>query len=784
MAPTGPALDHPAAPLLLQYAKTGCPADCGKDWTLDQLEAAITRGAHPSARDPVAAKALHEESLEQVEQGFARVVKWEDLKKNLPRKLKISPIAAIPHKSRAFRKIVDLSYALGDPLDVNTATPNAQAPLHAMDELGKVLPRLIWTLATAPRDKGPILMAKVDLKDGYWRMNVPEDDEHNFAYVLPQLNPNDPIWIVIPSALQMGWKLSPPYFCAASESARDVAETLLTQSVGSLQAHKDEKWMLGSLRLTELHDWTAKDLPPDETETAKDKLLRLLEVYVDDFIGLIQSDDPKELQHFARALLHGIHSVFPTPERSGHTGADPVSLKKLMAGDGLWETRKEILGWILDGVERTIELPPDKVEKIVGILNDARRQQRLPRKAFESLRGKLRHATLGIPAGRALMGPLDTVLRHTPERSPWISLKRGTPQGEAISDFITLIREATTNPTKCSRLVPGQSDFLGYVDACGTGVGGAWVSGAKDIQPTVWRIEWPEQIKQLFADGKLTINDLEAAGILLHFLVLEHLTNLKGAHVSIWCDNTSAVSWMHKMSSSKSRVGQRLLRALCLRMCINETSPLAMLSIPGKLNLLADFASRSFNSHQPEFYCKTDTEFLTRFNSRFPLPQKHCWQLFRLSDKNMSLVSSELQMQPQTMGSWRRITMKHTSIGVIGKHSPRTLVWTPVSLPPPMMSNSPPSEPLLNGSGKAMAAAEIESALKPSKSRFGPSARRLKWTDNPVRPTAIPPPKNTGNHSSGRSKATVAKTRHHRQNLPYPLQSPPLQPTKEKQAQR
>ena len=185
MAPAGPALDHPAASLLQHYATNGCPADCGDDWTLQQLEAAIERGAHPSAREPVAAEALYIETMEQVAQGFARLVLWDDLKKHLPANLKVSPIAAIPHKSRAYRKIVDLSFALDSLLDVNSASPDEQAPLHSMAELGKVLPRLIWTVATAPELNGPILFAKVDLKDGYWRMNVPEDDEYNFAYVLP-----------------------------------------------------------------------------------------------------------------------------------------------------------------------------------------------------------------------------------------------------------------------------------------------------------------------------------------------------------------------------------------------------------------------------------------------------------------------------------------------------------------------------------------------------------------------------------------------------------------------
>jgi hypothetical protein len=42
---------------------------------------------------------LREETLEKVTQGYARLVTWAELKLDLPKDLKISPIAAIPLKS-------------------------------------------------------------------------------------------------------------------------------------------------------------------------------------------------------------------------------------------------------------------------------------------------------------------------------------------------------------------------------------------------------------------------------------------------------------------------------------------------------------------------------------------------------------------------------------------------------------------------------------------------------------------------------------------------------------
>jgi hypothetical protein len=93
-----------------------------------------------------------------------------------------------------------------------------------MFELGNVIPRIIWTMALSKDTTTPFMFSKVDLKDGYWRMAVNEADAWNFAYVLPGAGPDESIQLVIPDALQMGWSESPPSFCAATETARDIID--------------------------------------------------------------------------------------------------------------------------------------------------------------------------------------------------------------------------------------------------------------------------------------------------------------------------------------------------------------------------------------------------------------------------------------------------------------------------------------------------------------------------------------------------------------------------------
>ena len=50
--PCNEALLHNATALISHYSEHGCPVDCGEDWTHEHIEAAILRGAHPSADAP------------------------------------------------------------------------------------------------------------------------------------------------------------------------------------------------------------------------------------------------------------------------------------------------------------------------------------------------------------------------------------------------------------------------------------------------------------------------------------------------------------------------------------------------------------------------------------------------------------------------------------------------------------------------------------------------------------------------------------------------------------
>ena len=71
-----------------------------------------------------------------------------------------------------------------------------------------------------------------------------------------------------------------------------------------------------------------------------------------------------------------------------------------------WDTTKEILGYELDGIKRTVQLPKTKSEAVLRELRKVLKKQRIPLKHFLSLAGRLQHAARILPAAKAFFTPL------------------------------------------------------------------------------------------------------------------------------------------------------------------------------------------------------------------------------------------------------------------------------------------------------------------------------------------------------------------------------------------
>ncbi len=663
MCPTGYTMKHPAADTLRQWASMGCPTRTGRQWTKEEVWQAVARGPHQSALAPEALQHFADEAREKVDKGQARVVLWDDIKDNPPPELKISPIAAIPHKSKAYRSILDLSFRLrlqnGGVISSVNDTTEKRAPKGAIDQIGESLTRIIHAFAEAEED-AKVFMAKWDIKDGFWRMDCEEGQEWNFSYVLPQPE-GEPTKIVVPTSLQMGWVESPPYFCAATETARDTAAEYIETPVASLPDHKFLNYSRG--------DKNAQELPATTCE--KTGFRYLIEVYVDDFMSLVIPTSQEQLDHVANAIMKGIHEVFPEDKIDSN---DPISEKKLLKNEGQYSTRKTLLGFDFDGENKTMWLEEAKREKLLTILKTwirtgTRGRGGVKYKEFESVVAKIRHAFTCNPMGVALLSTCNRVLKAKPT---FIYLHKNQRLLQALKGCRTLLRESMTCPTRCRELTSGWPDFVGIVDASSHGAGGVVFGELSTCIPTVFRLQWPETIRASVITGNnpqgtISNSDLEMAGILLLWLVMEGVTSdLREKRVAMLGDNVASISWVHRLASKQSLIAEELIQALALRLKTRGTCPPTTVHIEGKRNQIADVPSRSFGSN-PAWNCNTHVEFHNLFNSLFPLPKQNSWTVFHLNSRVVTRVISILQMKQFELEEWRKLPELGRHGGIIGK---------------------------------------------------------------------------------------------------------------------
>ena len=750
------AISHPAAKILTEYSTKGCPVTMNKNWTLGHIIAALKRGPHISTKQPDAKKYLAKETKMKIQQGFMSTVKWGDIKNNVPLNLKISPLAMIPHKSRNYRCILDLSFQLKTNNKLQSSVNNDttfNAPQKSMAQLGTVIKRIVYSMANNYDKKVPFVFSKCDIKDGFWRMVVSLMDAWNFAYTLPastKLKHLDDIDIVVPHALQMGWAESPPYFCAATETGRDVIESYYSKN-GAIPSHPLEHHLTAKLK----HH--TQQCVPSKSHTA-------FEVYVDDYITVTNNASVANIERASRAMLHGIHSIFPPPSVTNHHGEDPISIKKLIQQDGMFDFKKEILGWTFNGKNFTIELSLEKQQNILTILNKTCKLRIIPHKTLEKLQGKLVHASTGIPNGRGLLSPLYKAVAQQQNPTP---INNNLKQ--CLQDWKTLIQLIGSRPTSVLELVPHDPDYIGFVDASGTGVGGVWTPGVSTIQPTVWRIQWPKaiQIQLVSKDnpkGNISINDLETAGILLAWLVLEKIspTTLQYKHIGIHCDNDSAVNWIQRKSTTTSTIAGHLLRAIALRLHTHKAAPLQVIHIKGTQNTLADVASRSFNDSK----FTNQQKFLQTFSNLFPL-QQTSWKEYHMPNKIYSKVTSSLLGQPSTMALWTKIIKQEKSIGITGKTTQQRAKPAQTWSNAPMQKKSSLSQDLLQGSGQVTTEEEGLSGFRALHKRWQPSQRPSNWLENLRQSTKQKKRTNCQWHGSLKVTGEKILLQHH--NLPSPL---------------
>ena len=196
--------------------------------------------------------------------------------------------------------------------------------------------------------------------------------------------------------------------------------------------------------------------------------------------------------------------------------------------------------------------------------------------------------------------------------------------------------------------------------------------------------------------------------------------------VAVFSDNDPTVSWVRRLASRHSVVAAQLVRAMVLRMKLRGACPITPVHIPGVENAMTDIPSRSFGSVR-EWFCKTDTDLLTLFNSRFPLPDQASWTVFRMTSKVFMRVISVLRMQVTELEEWRRLPKIGALIGNIGAPMSHLWGWS-LTFRQSGTSHGLESLPALQqGSDEVVTGAGSGCRLQQSLAQLRPLDRRSLW---------------------------------------------------------
>jgi hypothetical protein len=267
----------------------------------------------------------------------------------------------------------------------------------------------------------------------------------------------------------------------------------------------------------------------------------------------------------------------PLEPQDPETRQESTSVKKLKKGDAYWATCKVVLGWLLDTIKMTIELPPHRLEHFHKVLDSLpRSNKRIALKKWHQVLGELRSMSLTIPGLRGCFSLLQQAFRHTEKNRVRLT--------ENLHDFLAdmryLAQDLASQPTRLYELVPDRPSVIGACDAAKPGMGGVFFAPTPTAttQPYLWREPFPNSVQSevvSFSNPSGTINnsDLELAGTSAHLDVVAHAVDIRERTVYTLTDNTPALAWQQKGSTTTTKAPAYLLRLQALHQRFHRIIP-------------------------------------------------------------------------------------------------------------------------------------------------------------------------------------------------------------------
>lgn len=273
------------------------------------------------------------------------------------------------------------------------------------------------------------------------------------------------------------------------------------------------------------------------------------------------------------------------------------------------------LGIEFDTVAFVVRPSQERIQRLLGLLTSLRSSPSATARQLASLIGMMESLSSLIPLGRLMLRPLQRQFR-----SRWSQSGQPWSQCLPLGSWFLQATQVWLNPRLLSAgvpIIPPPTQVELYTDASNEGWGGhardRFVGGSWSPEETLWHI-----------------NRLELRAVKLslsHFLPI-----LRGQSVLLLTDNTTVACYVNKQgglhSSTLSMDAENLLW-----WCRKRHISLVARHIPGRLNVLADFLSRSHCVVHTEWTIRRDSLepiwtlwfrpmidlFATRFNHRLPL---------------------------------------------------------------------------------------------------------------------------------------------------------------------
>ena len=110
---------------------------------------------------------------------------------------------------------------------------------------------------------------------------------------------------------------------------------------------------------------------------------------------------------------------------------------------------KTVLGWVINTVEQTIELPEHRKEQLLSFFINLRQQTSVPFKKWHQILGELQSVVIGISGSRGLFSMLQLALQKVDSND---HIRLAAPVKDQLDDFQHLAEDQTARPTAMAKL--------------------------------------------------------------------------------------------------------------------------------------------------------------------------------------------------------------------------------------------------------------------------------------------------------------------------------------------